>query len=293
MRPYRVLLSLAVLVPFLALPSGTKAAGATRGVTDGEPETAEAHCCGMKGLGGAKVEVMCHPDTVAMGKTFTVNVNFTSDVKRPVDVHVDVLNAQTKAFYAGKWEEFDTQAGAASLTIKMPEWGVTEPFLWKVFVTPRGEPFPNMLAETGFVAHLADYVKNDCQSFKSYGFNPPEMKDNDKTVDFVILKHVPAELIPGTTATVEVEYNMVGAKKASISASLMRKGPNTQISSTGDAAKPGQNTMKLMLPVPGDAPREAVYIVVTLTPEGASWEDRLAEDRTYQTKMAGMRMRRE
>ncbi len=152
MRPYRVLLSLAVLVPFLALPSGTKAAGATRGVTDGEPETAEAHCCGMKGLGGAKVEVMCHPDTVAMGKTFTVNVNFTSDVKRPVDVHVDVLNAQTKAFYAGKWEEFDTQAGAASLTIKMPEWGVTEPFLWKVFVTPRGEPFPNMLAETGFVA---------------------------------------------------------------------------------------------------------------------------------------------
>ncbi len=142
-------------------------------------------------------------------------------------------------------------------------------------------------------ADLADYVKNDCQSFKSYGFNPPEMKDNDKTVDFVILKHVPAELIPGTTATVEVEYNMVGAKKASISASLMRKGPNTQISSTGDAAKPGQNTMKLMLPVPGDAPREAVYIVVTLTPEGASWEDRLAEDRTYQTKMAGMRMRRE
>jgi hypothetical protein len=133
-------------------PQYIRAKAATRGVTDGEPATAEAHCCGMKGLGGAKVDVMCHPGTVAMGKTFTVNVNFTSDIKRPVDVHVDVLNAQTKAYYAGKWEEFDTQAGMASLTIKMPDSGVTEPFLWKVFVTPRGEPFPNMLAETGFVS---------------------------------------------------------------------------------------------------------------------------------------------
>ncbi|KAM3571212.1 hypothetical protein VYU27_006760 [Nannochloropsis oceanica] len=119
------------------------------------------------------------------------------------------------------------------------------------------------------------------------------MKDNAKKVDFVALQRVPKELIPGTTATVEVEYNMVGARAATLSASLMRKGPNIQISSTGDAAKPGQNKMKLMLPVPGDAPREAVYIVVTLTPEGASWEDRLAEDRTYRVKMAGMRMRRE
>jgi len=155
MQPHRAFLSLAVLVPFLALPALTIAAplaGATRGVTDGEPATAEAHCCGMKGLGGAKVDVMCHPGTVAMGKPFTVNVNFTSDIKRPVDVHVDVLNAQTKTYYAGKWEEFDTQAGMASLTIKMPDTGVTEPFLWKVFVTPRGEPFPNMLAETGFVS---------------------------------------------------------------------------------------------------------------------------------------------
>lgn len=78
-----------------------------------------------------------------------MNVNFTSDVKRPVDLHVDVLNAKTKEYYAGKWEEFDTQAGSASLTITMAKENVYEPFLWKVFLTPRGEPFPNMLAETG------------------------------------------------------------------------------------------------------------------------------------------------
>ena len=62
------------------------------------------------------------------------------------------------------------------------------------------------------------------------------------------------------------------------------------ISSFADAAEPGQHTVSLPVPVPYDAPKEAVYIVVTLTPAGASWEGRLAEDRTYKTKLAGMRM---
>jgi hypothetical protein len=73
-----------------------------------------------------------------MGKTFNVNVKYVSDVKRPVDLHVDVLNAQSKTYYAGKWEEFETQAGETTLTIKMPDNNVQEPFLWKVFLTPRG-----------------------------------------------------------------------------------------------------------------------------------------------------------
>lgn len=59
----------------------------TKGVTDGEPGT-EAHCCGMKGLGGATVELLCIPKQVARGEPFTVNVHYTTDVKRPVDVHV-------------------------------------------------------------------------------------------------------------------------------------------------------------------------------------------------------------
>jgi len=37
----------------------------TKGKTDGEPgSNVEAHCCGMKGLGGAVVEVLCHPEQV-------------------------------------------------------------------------------------------------------------------------------------------------------------------------------------------------------------------------------------
>lgn len=75
---------------------GAMADEPTKGRTDGEPGNGE-HCCGMKGLGGATVTVLCHPDTIALGQEFTVNVAYTTDIKRPVDVHVDLLNAQNKA----------------------------------------------------------------------------------------------------------------------------------------------------------------------------------------------------
>jgi hypothetical protein len=123
-------------------------------------------------------------------------------------------------------------------------------------------------------------------------FDPPELANNDQTVDYVLLTAVPRDLQPGTRATVDATYNLVSTQDATISAALMRKGPNTIISSFADVAKPGQNKIKLTLPIPADAPREPVYIVVTLTPEGAAWENRLAEDRTYRTKMAGTRLLR-
>lgn len=144
-----------------------------------------------------------------------------------------------------------------------------------------------MLAETGFVAHLGGSVEGDCEPFKSYGWNPPELADNDQKVDYVMLKVVPGELTPGGMAVVEAEYNLASAPAAVIAAALMRKGPNMPISSTAAEAQPGQHTVSLSVPVPSDAPREAVYIVVTLTPAGAAWEDRLAEDRSYGTRLAG------
>lgn len=210
---------------------------------------------------------------------------------------------------------------------------------------PNSRPPPPTFfsqAETGFVAHLAPTVEGDCEPFESYGFDPPELANNNELVDYVLLSSVPAELTPGSRAVVVAEYNLVGAEQATISASLMRKvrptqprarpkasldlcpchspiqpthlldktsprpchhpkhsnhppilqGPNTMISATADVAAKGQNQVSLSLPVPMDAPREPVYIVVTLTPDGETWENRLAEDRTYSTRMAGTRMLR-
>ena len=61
----RGLLACLVLLLAAAVPAGAQQA--TRGVTDGEPGTG-AHCCGMKGLGGAKVDVLCHPQQIQAGQ---------------------------------------------------------------------------------------------------------------------------------------------------------------------------------------------------------------------------------
>ena len=53
------------------------------------------------------------------------------DILRPVDIKVDVLNAHTKAWYAGATVPMDAQVGQVSLTIKMADQA-EEPFLWKV-----------------------------------------------------------------------------------------------------------------------------------------------------------------
>lgn len=58
---------LLLLLAAAACVVGVGAQQATRGVTDGEPGTG-AHCCGMKGLGGAKVDVLCHPQQIQAGQ---------------------------------------------------------------------------------------------------------------------------------------------------------------------------------------------------------------------------------
>lgn len=61
------LLPLLLLLLAAATAGVARAQQATRGVTDGEPGTG-AHCCGMKGLGGAKVDVLCHPQQIQAGQ---------------------------------------------------------------------------------------------------------------------------------------------------------------------------------------------------------------------------------
>jgi hypothetical protein len=235
----------------------------------------------MKGLGGATVAVLCSPQQITLGQPFTVNVAYTTDVKRPVDIHVDVLNAHTKAFYAGTTIPMETMKGQVSATIKMANWA-EEPFLWKVFVAPRGEPFPNMLAETGFVAHLGPNVVGNCQPFANTGSDDP----NPPALDSVILASVPKTVALGSTFPVKLTYSLVSQTDATITASLMRKGPNTLISEAAPVAVTrGKGQLTLPIKINTDI-NEPVYVVVTMTPLAKGWEDRLAEDRTYNIAVA-------
>jgi hypothetical protein len=121
---------------------------------------------------------------------------------------------------------------------------------------------------------------------------------------------------------VTVEYNLVSAPEATLSAAVMRKGPNMGIADNVIQASQGRNQVcgqwdisALVFPLPSlelaahtdggygwqatinvqvpfNVNKEPIYVVSTLTPKGKDWNDRLAEDRTYNVKFAGTRMLR-
>lgn len=136
-----------------------------------------------------------------------------------------------------------------------------------------------MLAETGFEAHLGEKTEGNCVPVEIKGSDP----DPNKNVDFVMLKEVPKVITPGSTIPVKVSYNMASAKEGTMVASVMYKGTNTLVNSAAVAAKPGRNTVEIEIPVPADVKQEDIYVIATLTPPGKKWEDRLGEDRTYNT----------
>lgn len=70
-------------------------------------------------------------------------------------------------------------------------------------------------------------------------------------MDSVILQDVPKIVNPGSRIPVTIEYSLESTKGASISASLMYKGPNQEVSSAAEIAKPGKNVITLFVPVPG------------------------------------------
>lgn len=119
--------------------------------------------------------------------------------------------------------------------------------LLQVFTTPRGEPFPNMIAETGMVIALGRSVEGNCQRFENYGsdLNP------NRNVDYVLLQDYPKNIAPGQTIPVTVTYNLASEAAGSLAVSVMYKGPNTLVSGGGVDAKAGKNTVTVLVTVPG------------------------------------------
>lgn len=272
---------------FSSLFLAVKAQYGTGGRTDGEPgDSIEGHCCGMKGLGGAWVNILCFPEQVARNQPFNVNVEWKTDVKRPIDVHVDVLDATTKQFYAGETKKFEEIAGQATFTLTLPP-DAKEPFLWKVFVTPRDEPFPNMLAESGMNIGLGNNVQGNCPIIKTQSWDPAFVP----VVNSLMMTNKPKMLnaIPGRTYPIQVKYALMSEPQATITASFMYKGTNTLISSEGITAKYGQHKAVIDLELPVNVRSEPIYIVTTMTPIGKTWNDRLAEDRSYNVGLGGAR----
>ena len=150
--------------------------------------------------------------------------------------------------------------------------------LWKVFITPRGQNFPNMLAETGIAPEIVGGEK------KSDGCPPIPTESN------TVIKHnIDSMWIESVNDfSVTINYSLASASVALIDISVIDNNtnewlfgmPTIQIEKT-------ENTKKtLMFPSSFFIPsswltRNNSYIEAVLVPIGKIWDDRLAQDRIY------------
>jgi len=236
-------------------------------------------CSISNGLGGAVLNLTCYPVQVSLGEPFYVNANYSIDEPRIVDIHLDVLNAETKQWYAGTQKTLYSHSGSVSLGLTIPE--AQNPLMWKVFITPTLEPFPNMLAETGFNAPLGSGLITACQII-------PDTFQNGTFLDsnYVLLdrSRIPKLLVPDKIYSIPIYYNLLQSDTPTqINISIMKKDTNTVLSYNNTIARVGKNLVQFDLPVPDyDGP---IYIISSLVKINGTWQDRYAEDRTYNVKI--------
>ena len=243
----------------------------------------------LKGLGGANINVTCYPDSVEPLTPITVSVAYSVDIFRKTDIHVDCLNALSHQWYAGNVTTVDGREGALSLDVTLPE-EAEEPLLWKVFVTPQFEPFPNMLAETGMIIHLLPrgHTQDTSTSTPTCPFIPLTYGDNstDKSdsVNYVVLEktdtgHLFLSSSPHDEVT--VHYGLNTAPKGELTFAIMDKGTNLPLGGAEPAlVSRGKGNVSRHLQWLSIAKKDA-YVVVSLLPIGGTWATRLAEDRSY------------
>ncbi|NDE15754.1 hypothetical protein EBZ80_12575 [bacterium] len=232
------------------------------------------------GLGGASVGVACHPAMVAQGVPFNVSVWYVLDRPRPVDVHLDAVGAVTKEWFGGT--RFSTNWSRANLTLTMILERGGDPILWKVFVTPYMEPFPNMLGESGFLAVVGDRVVGDCPYVAPRGTIEPGRGD------YVVLENAndPPVWTTGTTRLVRASFGLVNTTGAEVIATLAHAFTEEVITTnkTRVSGASGEAAVSLAVPPRPFGREDDVYLVVLLVAPGGGWPDRLAQDRTYRVR---------
>ena len=235
------------------------------------------------GLGGASLWITCQPTSVSRGGTVGIRVAYDMDIVRPVDLHFDVLLEPEKQWLSGsKMILSDHNNGSASLNLTLPRNAPTgSRLLWKVFFTPRGDRFPNMLAETGLAP--VDIVDGIVPDACPYG--PPDVAIIQRPdVDFI---HIEGRVHPPDP--VRITYALHSRQEATLNVILADESTNKVVWASTPRPlvwmKNGQNQSTVIdltsFPVASDRVNR-FYLDASIIPIGSSWDERITGDRTYQ-----------
>ncbi|CAM9477145.1 unnamed protein product [Chrysoparadoxa australica] len=155
------------------------------------------------------MQVMCVPDSIALGQQFNTVVRYCLQRARPHHITFDILDADLpgKPALDGQYETEYGDVQCAERTMVATIDGVSNPnpaeatLQWKFFTTPVWssdsgatflEPFPNMIAETGVPIDVAiGAMVNNCEPVPTRIFDRAE-KDS-QYIDIVAPDCLPAD----------------------------------------------------------------------------------------------------
>lgn len=233
------------------------------------------------GLGGAHLSVLCQPTRVAKGGIANIQVQYSVDVNRPTDLHFDLLQEPGKQWLAGETIALSDNNGSLSINVTVPLQLDETRILWKVFLTPRGDRFPNMLAELGLNLPITDESSPPCPYLY-----PTSNVVTQQDIDFVIIQSSDSNITSSTPFTLTIVYALRTQEQGYIGVNVMDEQTNTWI--FGIPIIPVERTdhnqtihLNIDHLFSHILPADSIYLDVSLNPLNMDWDHRLAEDRTY------------
>lgn len=218
------------------------------------------------GLGGAYINILCFPDYIRINDTVNVKLYYQIYSPRNSVLHFHALDEKTKTYYAGNEINLNNTNGCVDINLTLPSFA-KNPILWKIFISPENETFPNMLAETGISTQISDYYTNslnciDCPFINKIDFKPfviiKNLYKNATSLNFQILYN--------TNTTAEISVHLMDRNTNN----LLKQGTTQLVNNKGELSV-SIDTINIT----------NYYLLTTLIEPNKTWENRLAEDRKY------------
>jgi hypothetical protein len=222
---------------------------------------------------GANIDLLCVPNQVRLNESFAIQIQYETDIPRDIDIHFDVIDEPTKTWVTGMMVESNYQTANVSLNVTVPQNIIKENIIWKVYLSPRGESFPNMLAEKGLAIDFGNEIVHPCSEMLLTGHNIT----NKPIRDFVLLE------TKNLTNVIYIRSQLFSQRDAYITFNIMDSQTNMLIYSAPENIHVKLGNTNELYNMTVNIPKlnqTKIYSIVMLSPDG-SWENRLAEDRHY------------
>lgn len=232
------------------------------------------------GLGGANLSILCQPKAIMKGDVVNIQVLYSVDILRPIDLHFDILQEPDKKWLAGSQIPLYENNGSLSINLTLPINFNENAIIWKVFLTPSGDRFPNMLTEVGLNIPFTNETQGQCPYL---AIESNAVFHNN--IDFILIQSFSKNVTP---FVFEMIYSLQSQDRGEISIQIMDELTNEWIFGIPVLyveRTPYQNkSISLIIPhlFKHVQHHPHVYLDVSLNPLGSDWFHRLAEDRTYQ-----------